>query len=245
MMSALAGGPFSSSLLVDISRVGHRCTLIGWWILIWNQQMDHWRTGFRPQEMEKNISGCGHALFPQTALCQTSNGHGEVFEMKVVTRTLSNIRSLSRMTLVGLTLCMAAALLPGSVHAGTLPYSIYGYVYDVDGTPVVGATVVVSVWDNDNEKTTLPSTETSGDGFYECAFFDGSIWDPDKPVEVTADTGTKQMTVTDTLVAGDSMQIDVDFRTLIPQFGTTTGFAVAAGLVGIIAIMILPRVRRD
>jgi len=165
--------------------------------------------------------------------------------MKDVTGKLPSVRSISRMTLVALTVCMAVALLSTSVNAGTWPYSIYGYVYDEDGFIIVGATVSVSVWNNANEKTTLPDQVTDGDGFYECAFDDGSIWDPGKPVEVTVDTGTKQKTVTDTLVAGPDMQIDVHFETAIPQFGTITGFAVAAGLVGIIAIMIPARVRRD
>jgi len=142
-----------------------------------------------------------------------------------------------------LAICLPIMLGSETVSAGSGPKIIYGYVYDVEGNPYDGVTVTVSVWNNVDAKTTR-IIDTYAGGFYDVTFDEGSMWDVGKQVEVIADDGiAAPITVTDTLDAFGDQQVDIHYDTAIPQFGSAIGVFLAAGIVGAIAVVALPRRR--
>lgn len=124
------------------------------------------------------------------------------------------------------------------------PLIIMGTVYDSGGSPLDGAHVVIT----DLNTLASDSFDTLGGGFYSVSLPGGGGWDIGDTIEVVATaTGETQKTVTSVVPADaetNGMTIDVHFGTAIPVFGSSVGFAVAAGLVGVVAVVAVGTRRR-
>lgn len=117
------------------------------------------------------------------------------------------------------------------------PLIILGTVYDSAGNPLEGAHLVVT----DLNTLVSDSTDSMSGGFYTLSIPGGGGWDIGDTIQVVATSpGEDEKTVTQVVPAdaeSSGMTIDVHFGTAIPQFGTTIGMAVAAGLVGVVAVV--------
>ena len=113
---------------------------------------------------------------------------------------------------------------------------VSGYVYDEGGVPLDGAHVVVT-------DTTTPfsgSYDTGGDGFYYVTVPGLGGWEVGDVIVVVATFGGDEATNTSTATAQmefDGMDLDAHFGTAIPQLGSSVGMAIAAGLVGLVAVV--------
>lgn len=151
-------------------------------------------------------------------------------------------------TLVAVFMCFGVlSIVPGSTSADSFPKSFDGHVYEGDAShPVVGAYVVVSVYDSGHVKLGEqfdPSTDSNG-WYYVSISIDVAIA---VTVEVTATYGgTNQKTVT--VAENDNMfsqHIDVPFPYAIPQLAGILGMLAAVGAVGVVAMVGLRMKRRQ
>jgi len=115
------------------------------------------------------------------------------------------------------------------------PKSVWGYVYDRFGSPVIGAHVNVSIWSG----TTYRSghdTDSIDDGFYSWDFSAGE-WDKGNTIKVIAtldpDQGTNQ-TLAD---ESSDQQLDVSFSTIVPEFGTVPLAFPTFGVIILIVVL--------
>jgi hypothetical protein len=92
--------------------------------------------------------------------------------------------------LLAIALMVPAAVSIGSgpADAAVFPKIVEGYVLDPLGGPVEGANVTVRSYDNATLKGTLYYDSSESDGFYTVTF-EGSQWNPNYTLEVTAVLG--------------------------------------------------------
>ena len=145
---------------------------------------------------------------------------------------------LARLMLCSIVASMAILALSSTVSAAP-PFGsliVSGIVYDEAGDPLDGAHVVVT-------DTTTPfsdSYDTAGDGFYFVTIPGQGGWNVDDIIQVVATFGGDQATNTSKATAQmefDGMDLDAHFGTAIPQLGSSVGMAIAAGFVGLIAVV--------
>jgi len=145
-------------------------------------------------------------------------------------------------TIVRLMLCsvfasIAVLALSSTVSAAPFgPLIVSGIVYDEAGDPLDGAHVVVT----DTNTLVSETYDTGSDGFYYVSISGQGGWDVGDTIEVVATFGEDQATNTSEATAQmeiDGMEVDVHFGTAIPQLGSSVGIAIAAGLVGLIAVV--------
>jgi hypothetical protein len=146
-------------------------------------------------------------------------------------------------TFVSLMLCtilasIAVLALSSTVSADPLGALIVsGTVYDSGGFPLEGAHVVVT----DTRTLVSDYFDSLSGGFYVVSLPGGGGWDIGDIIDVVATApGEDQKTVSSEVPADaetNGMTIDVYFGTAIPQLGSSVGMAIAAGLVGLIAVV--------
>jgi hypothetical protein len=134
--------------------------------------------------------------------------------------------------------CMAMVL-PKTVSANAGPFIVDGTVTDSAGRPIVGAAVVI-VMKNGATTIDTQSTTTDSAGFY-TADVGHDLWQAGFTVTSTATFNSAQVSDTATVGADPFMTIDLQYPFEIPQFGSVLGFVVAAGLVGVVAVVFLAR----
>ena len=113
---------------------------------------------------------------------------------------------------------------------------VTGTVYDEAGNPLDGAHVVVT----DTTTSYSDVYDSFGGGIYFVTIPDGSFGVGDT-IEVFATYGEDQSPTNTSQVTAEmiisGMEVDVHFGTAIPQLGSSFGIAIAAGLVGLIAVV--------
>ena len=132
-----------------------------------------------------------------------------------------------------------------SVRAGDGPKIVQGYAYDDTGNPLGGVVVTVVVIDKDTHLVKDTQTDTTGspDGYYSVSF-DTFIWNIGDTIRATGTYNSVDQP-NETLADASAVQdIDINFTTAIPQFGSVLGFAVAAGLVCAVGILFVSYRRR-
>jgi len=114
---------------------------------------------------------------------------------------------------------------------------VIGTVYDSEGLPLEGATVVVT----DARTSASDSMVTLSGGFYTVTIPGGGGWDIGDRIDVVANAPGEVQKSNYSYAPADGeengMTIDVHFGTAIPQLGSSVGMAVAAGLVGVVAVV--------
>lgn len=145
---------------------------------------------------------------------------------------------IARTGLCFVAVLMAALALGGSASAAPNgPLIVRGTVYDEQGDPLEGANVVVT----DLRTLASGSFDTLSNGFYFVSIMGGGQWDVGDTIEAVATApGGGQATnssVTTVNSEEDGLYINVSFETAIPQLAGSVGLAVAAGLVGLVAVV--------
>lgn len=139
--------------------------------------------------------------------------------------------------MVGIALLFLAPLAWSNQASGvdpdTTPLIVSGTVYDEAGNPLDGADVVVT----DLITAASDSFVTIAGGFYVGVINVGS-WDIGDTIQVavTAPGGAQTSRTGPANESGDIV-LNVHFPTAIPQLGGPVGLAIAAGLVGVVAVV--------
>ena len=155
--------------------------------------------------------------------------------------------SLSGKVLIGvligsIVLMIPLAVLSNPAHilAPTGPLTVWGYVYDFDGQPIVGANVVVT----DQRTSVTSSGTTNAIGLYQALpEFASSDYDIDDIMEVVSTYNTNPQSnttkVTQDMIDSGLAQVDVHYTYEIPEFGSMLGYAIASILIGMVAVVAL------
>jgi len=142
---------------------------------------------------------------------------------------------------------LAVALLGSmSAMAGIGVKPVMGTVYDNAGNLLGGATVTVVIIDKNTSVVRDTLTETTGsDGIY-MVTFPADKWDIGDTIRARATYGSVQSEANQTIANESATQdLDIHFKTAIPQFGSVLGFCVAAGLVCAVGLAFVSRRRKN
>jgi len=129
-------------------------------------------------------------------------------------------------------------------EAPTGPLSVWGYVYDLAGQKLVGATVVVKIVETDATRTDT----TDSEGRYQTpSDFSTSEYDLGYTIQVTAAYNSlpqqNSTQVTQDIFDFGVAQVDVHYTYEIPEFGSVVGTSLAGVIIAGIAVMVLCRRR--
>ena len=163
--------------------------------------------------------------------------------MRVLSRNKwSTLASASVIASVSLCLLMFAA---PSVRADNPSLSVYGYVYDTEGLPVNGATVLIVIVESGHSRYGT----TDSDGLYSSATdFNATDYALGNTIRVTAsydsNLAQNETAVTAGIVSVGVAQVDVHFTYEIPEFGSLLGTVVAMVGIALVSAVALSRRRR-
>jgi hypothetical protein len=163
-------------------------------------------------------------------------------------RTLSSVlkRRVPAVAIAAIAVVAVAMLLSSGYASAAGPKSIRGYTYDNAGRPLQGTDVVLEVWTPLNTLRFTDSTTTDVTGFYSFLLnsFDGDWSDGDTFTIIATYSGVQR---TGSLLddAGPWQWINLTFPFEIPQFGSYLGFGIAAGGVGLIAMVFVVKRKKD
>jgi hypothetical protein len=150
---------------------------------------------------------------------------------------------------VGATVAVALALLflypalsfsSDSASAESWPKAVDGHVYDLSSAPVVGATVVVEIWDGATLRYTAPSETTDSGGFY-LTDIAGASWFEGDTIKVTASYDSKEKSESVTADGSDGQTVDITFPYAIPQLAGMAGTLITVAAIGVLAMVLLRR----
>jgi hypothetical protein len=132
-----------------------------------------------------------------------------------------------------------------SADAGLGPKSVWGFVKDYEGDPIPDILVTVNIRDAEYAiRSTLQDTTGPGDstpaGFYTVTF-PNDQWYAGDTVEVVVSYSGDQEIETKLIAGEGDEEVNIQFEYAIPQFGSMLGFAIAAGLVAVVAMFALRR----
>ena len=158
-----------------------------------------------------------------------------------------------RVFMAGMFVVLCLVFVTSSAQAAALTY-VRGHVYDTDGSPLVGVDVTVNMkyYQSGEWHTRSTATVTSGTGGYYLATFggvSGGDWQDGDTIEVFATKSGVGQSPVNTSVAdtGEVFQtpdVDVHFGTAIPQLGSIAGFLLSAGILGVVAVVVMRVWRR-
>ncbi len=123
------------------------------------------------------------------------------------------------------------------------PLAVSGTVYSATGTPVVGANVVVTIWNGGTLRATQLTTSISSPaGFYEVTF-SNSEWDTGNTIQVAAEfnsaTGLNS-TVADE-IGNPFPTIDVHLGTVVPELAGPVTTVLTVSAIGIMVMLLARR----
>lgn len=139
-----------------------------------------------------------------------------------------------------------AMLLASGFVSAAGPKVIRGYTKDSAARPMEGTSVVLEVRTPLDALRFTDSTLTDENGFYSFTLssFDGD-WDDGDTFKIIATYSGNERTES-LLDDGEPIQwINVTFPFEIPQFGSLLGFGVAAGGIGLIAMVFVVKRKKD
>ena len=139
-----------------------------------------------------------------------------------------------------------AVLLMSGFASAAGPKVIRGYTTDSADRPLEGTDVVLEVWTPLNTLRHTESIPSDENGFYSFTLssFDGD-WNDGDTFKIIATYSGNQKTESE-LDNGSPLQwINVTFPFEIPQFGSLLGFGIAAGGIGLIAMVFVVKRRKD
>jgi hypothetical protein len=163
-------------------------------------------------------------------------------------RILSSIlkRRIPAVAIAAFAVVAVAMLLSSGFVSAAGPKVIRGYTKDNAANPLEGTSVVIEVWTPALVLRHTESTTTDENGFYSFTMssFDGD-WNDGDTFKIIATYSGNQKTES-LLDDGTALQwINVTFPFEIPQFGSFLGFGIAAGAVGLIAMVFVVKRKKD
>lgn len=159
-----------------------------------------------------------------------------------VARIGSKAICVSLVLLISLT--SVAVFLPSRVSADPIfPLTVYGYIYDSDGTtPVEGADVLITISSTGATRTdttdALGRYDNIGNAFLTSEYEVGDT------ITIQAEKDTEMGSNTGIAEDGGPVQIDVIFTYEIPEFGSLIGTLVAMTAIALVSTVVMSRRRR-
>lgn len=153
-------------------------------------------------------------------------------------RSVFKFRSVLVLSATAALIALASlSLVPASVAAGPANLVVYGFVTDINGDPVEGADVLVENLD----RVVSPLTDTTDSlGRYDVSF-EMASWVIGDEMRTTATYGAAEDSNTGITDEFSTLQIDVQFTTEIPEFGSLAGVLVTMAIIGVVATVSLRR----
>ena len=139
-----------------------------------------------------------------------------------------------------LLLAMAMLMVPATTKAATHTKDVRGYAYDAAYRPIEGAQVTVTMFISAGNPRTILSEPTSALGFFNIQFQDAE-WEVGDIIQVIASFGGDKSDANETIATNGFLQWlnATAFEFEIPQFGSTAGLFLTAGLIGVLAVTVL------
>jgi hypothetical protein len=161
--------------------------------------------------------------------------------LKITARGNKRLMALLAFELVAL---VAIVAIVGHVArpavSGPVNLTVYGFVKDNAGNPVDGAGVVVT----DVQTTASQATTTDSSGFY-IVEFDLAQWNVGDTIRVVATFNSVQEENTTTASDLGTEQVDINYTTEIPEFGSVAGSLVAViAVAGVATLFVWKKPRR-
>jgi hypothetical protein len=164
-----------------------------------------------------------------------------------VSRGARDPRALVIGSLVVILLVVLSVVNIGSERseASIFPVNVRGFVEDSAHNRLNGANVKVEiVRTSDSYVRATQYYDTLTNGFYTVSF-DGSVWDPNDMIRVTATYGGDS-NQNSTLATVDPVQyVNVTLSTVIPEFGDILGSPISVVSIGLIAVIVVVCRRRE
>lgn len=141
---------------------------------------------------------------------------------------------------------MVAMLLSSSYASAEGIKIINGYVKDSAGRILAGANVFLEVWTPSHTLRFSDSYTADENAYYSFTLssFDNEFLDGDT-FEVTATYNSNQQNVSQVDDLGPLQWINITYPYEIPQFGSLLGFGIAAGAVGLVAMVFLVKRKKQ
>jgi len=139
---------------------------------------------------------------------------------------------------------LAMLLSTSFVSAGNGPKAVRGYIKDNMGNPVEGASVLVEIVKPDNSVRASGTDTSISTGLYS-VMFGPDDWESGDTIRVTS-TYHSDSRVGSTGVTSDPIQeVDITYPYEISQFGSWAGFAVAGGILAVVAIVFVGKRKKN
>jgi hypothetical protein len=164
--------------------------------------------------------------------------------MKILSSVLK--RRIPAVAVAVFAFAAVAMVLSSGLVSAAGPKVIRGYTWDNAARPLEGTDVVIEVWTPLSVLRHTESTTTDETGFYSFTMssFDGD-WSDGDTFKIIATYSGNQRTES-LLDDGSALQwINVTFPFEIPQFGSLLGFSVAAGGIGLVAMVFVARRKKE
>ena len=139
---------------------------------------------------------------------------------------------------------VAMLLSTSFVSAQGSPKAVRGYIRDNMGNPVEGASVLVEIVKPDSTvRASLTDTSISN-GFYSVMFgnFD---WEMGDTIRVTSTYHSDSRVGTADVNPDPIQNVDITYPYEIPQFGSWVGFAVAGGILAVVAVVFIGKRKKN
>jgi len=150
-----------------------------------------------------------------------------------------HIRSvLIAFSFAAMLLALAVLMVPAKTEAATHTKDVRGYAYDHAYRKIPDAQISVTIQNPGNPVT--KSEPTDANGYYNIQF-DDAEWDIGVTISVIATFHSQQSDPNTTACTNAFFQYvnATAFEFEIPQFGSTVGLLLTAGIIGVVAITVL------
>jgi hypothetical protein len=138
-----------------------------------------------------------------------------------------------------------AMLLSASfVSAGPGPKTVRGYIKDNMGNPVEGASVLVEIVAPDSHVRTSGTDTSISNGLYSVMFgpFD---WELGDTLRVTSTYNSDSRVGSAVANSTPIQYVNITYPYEIPQFGSWAGFAVAGGILAVVAVVFVGKRKKN
>jgi len=137
-------------------------------------------------------------------------------------------------SIVALSVLAFSVAVPANCAAATDPVTVRGYIYDLAGNVVEGASVTVSMKDGETVVSTK-TDESDASGYYSTLFL-AVEWNLGNTVYVVAEFSGNQQPNSTVATDDPVIPVDVHFTFEIPEFGFDAGLLVAGLGIGAVAV---------
>ena len=158
----------------------------------------------------------------------------------------TNIMRVAAVVAVIAVLATAGLMAPSNVSAGSGPKIVHGWVWDNAGRNITSADVLIEIKDPSTWTTRAALTDTTdNDGYYQVSFGPDDWYDGDS-INITVTYQASQVKNSTTALEGKPVQyLNATYPFEIPDIGSMAGFAIAGVCLGVIAVFLIVKRKKE